>query len=592
MTVLIIRNKRLVFVSFLFILLLCSVVKSNYFVDPFLYPKNFFFLYVIFLLVLSIVLINNLNKKLLNLSLNYIDVAVLAYFIYITFTIVITNKPALFLQKYILYSSLILCYFLFKSCFSSFLTERSILITLLLIGFINCVIGLGQFVGVSDFTISPFNTKGFFDNPAPYSIFLVSLFPFVFGVLFFNKDKFLNNILLGLVCGLMVFVIFLTQSRAAWIAFAVSCAYVAIKRFNIFNAFKSKQAWVFFIITGIVLIVISSYYLYNLKPDSVHGRLFIYKTNVSIIMDKPIFGHGYNSYNRTHNNYQAEYFKIHPGDEENAQLAANLEYAFNEYLQIWIENGIIGLLLFLIPVVLIFKDKNENRLVIFAKASLLAILTAALFSYPFSSLPVLLVFYMLLAICSSQDEKIAYNLYIPLRISRFIYVLMFLIFVSLLIINTKVAKAHTTWKKASQFVQSDVSYFEEYKKVFPVLRYNPYFLYNYGAELSVAEMYNKSILILEMAKNYLNGADLYTYLGNSYEGIGNIEKAEESFLQAMYLIPHRFYPRYRLVLLYEKTGQIEKAIKLANEIVEMDVKVESEIVNRIKKEMSLWLEVH
>ena len=49
--------------------------------------------------------------------------------------------------------------------------------------------------------------------------------------------------------------------------------------------------------------------------------------------------------------------------------------------------------------------------------------------------------------------------------------------------------------------------------------------------------------------------------------------------------PSRFYPKYLLAKLYDETGQSEKAVFIANELLQKNVKIESTAIEEIKTEM-------
>lgn len=52
------------------------------------------------------------------------------------------------------------------------------------------------------------------------------------------------------------------------------------------------------------------------------------------------------------------------------------------------------------------------------------------------------------------------------------------------------------------------------------------------------------------------------------------------------MVPNRFYPRYKLLLLYEKIGNEEKCKDLAALILNMDVKIPSKTVDMIRAKAS------
>ena len=56
--------------------------------------------------------------------------------------------------------------------------------------------------------------------------------------------------------------------------------------------------------------------------------------------------------------------------------------------------------------------------------------------------------------------------------------------------------------------------------------------------------------------------------------------------------PSRFYPKYLLAKLYDETNQSEKAITVAKELLDKEVKIESTAVCEIQTEMKKILEKH
>ena len=51
------------------------------------------------------------------------------------------------------------------------------------------------------------------------------------------------------------------------------------------------------------------------------------------------------------------------------------------------------------------------------------------------------------------------------------------------------------------------------------------------------------------------------------------------------MVPHKLYPLYLLARLYDETGQNEKAVSVANKIMEKEIKVESEATEEIRAAM-------
>ena len=149
------------------------------------------------------------------------------------------------------------------------------------------------------------------------------------------------------------------------------------------------------------------------------------------------------------------------------------------------------------------------------------------------------------------------------------------------------AKKEALWGQLSRMsLQGNFAEAEQgYRELYPFLRENPLFLYNYGAELHYARCWSESLVIMEKCADGLDDTDVQMLLGDACERIGDDAGAERHFRQAASMCPVRFVPPYRLVKLYERTGRHEKAACLAAELAEKPVKVPSYMVAKIKREM-------
>jgi len=333
-------------------------------------------------------------------------------------------------------------------------------------------------------------------------------------------------------------------------------------------------------------------FVYQYKIQSAKGRLLIYEISLDMIKEKAVFGHGFCRFTAEYNTYQAAYFKTYPGNNK-AMLADNVKSGFNEFIQIAVEVGITGLLLFVGFIVLVFRSKPKPEweyLVLPAKGALLAVLVCCLFSYPLRILPIAVTIVFLLAIIMAANADTGYKI----RIGRWIYKPLALIatMTALLIcyLQWKDLNARKQWKHAI-----DCTQVQDYKKALPyyhnaykVLNYDGFFLYNYGSELLDIDTL-EGVKILEEATHYLSDNDLYVYLGDGYRKLKNYTKAEECYQLSSWMVPCKFFPRYQLFKLYEEMGKNEDASIIAMEIADMPIKIQSKTVTLIKKEIRNWL---
>jgi tetratricopeptide (TPR) repeat protein len=154
------------------------------------------------------------------------------------------------------------------------------------------------------------------------------------------------------------------------------------------------------------------------------------------------------------------------------------------------------------------------------------------------------------------------------------------------------SKAYRSWKEASQVYKMGAyeTCLKDYEKAMPVLNRNGDFLTGYGKALSMAGKHQNALKVLLQAAIYYPNIVVFTAMGDSYKQMQEKELAEQAYLKAWYMNPSRFYPKYLLAKLYEETGQREKAILTANQLLNMPIKVPSTAIDEIKQEMLNILE--
>ncbi len=317
--------------------------------------------------------------------------------------------------------------------------------------------------------------------------------------------------------------------------------------------------------------------------------MLIWRVSYEMIKDKPVFGHGCGAFNAKYMDYQAEYFKNNP-DSKHAQLADNVKHPFNEFIKVAVEFGIIGLIvvlsLFLLILWKIIKSENENRGLVFS--GLVSFLMMACFSYPLQYIAVWLqLAFYIFALLPSKEISIKNST--MTIVARTIIVI---VCTSLLSYFIRRMQAEMKWKTIAMNSLHGITedMLPEYEKLNSTLKQNPFFLYNYGAELNFAGRFEKSINVLTECQKHFNDYDLLMLLADNYHKKGEIEKAIEIYLHASFMIPCRFMPIYQLFDIYRKTGQEEMAVKYASVIVNKKVKIPSLIVNFIKSEAEEYLE--
>lgn len=358
----------------------------------------------------------------------------------------------------------------------------------------------------------------------------------------------------------------------------------------------SKLKKVVLVTTVILIIGVSLLGVYHFKKGSSDGRLFIWKVSTKMINDNPLFGVGFDRFKAHYMDYQANYFAIN-GETQEALVADNTYYAFNEFIQFVVENGVIGVFLFISVLYVIIKfssAKENNYLSTILKTSLLSIGVFAFFSYPVQILPIKLIIVVLLAALSKLGQnkiKPFINFKIGTRIKLTLKAFVIGGVLTTTIFSFKyIYKLNTgfkNWQLAlNSYQYSDYeSAIQEYEAAYPELKNNGEFLMNYGKALSIYKQDKKAIQILEKAKTHLNTTIIETTLGDAYKNIKQYNEAEIAYKHAANMIPSRFYPPYLLAKLYDESGQKEKALVMAKTILEKEVKIPSTAIKEIQQEM-------
>ena len=161
------------------------------------------------------------------------------------------------------------------------------------------------------------------------------------------------------------------RSRAAWLGAIAGVAFLGWYKFNLNQYFnlRSHHSLKLFnhclmirnrtIVTIFALVLFAGgLCLYHYKKDSADGRMFIWAVTTNIIKDHPILGVGQDRFKAYSMNYQADYFRNH-SNSKYGMVAADNQYVFNEFLNIWVENGVIGFLLMGGLVFVLFFRRKE-----------------------------------------------------------------------------------------------------------------------------------------------------------------------------------------------------------------------------------------
>jgi hypothetical protein len=476
-------------------------------------------------------------------------------------------------------------------------------------GLVEAVWGLMQLYGFAPSQHGLFKTTGSFFNPGPYSGWLAMVFPMALGYVIFNhkgrevtqsSSVTLNTSLLVLnsvVILCILLVLPAAMSRASWLAALGGCAFIGImyglqtgKIVGYLNKYRKKV--VIFSVAAFILFSVALLGLFLLKKDSASGRMFTWKIALLTIKENPM-GVGLGNFGGSYGDTQAAYFASGTGTEWEEHVAGGVVYAFNEYLQICIETGIIPFIVFLVFVVYVFivGIRNKNYLPV---SSLISLLIFASMSYPFNVLPFVIAFVFLSVLCmASNNVQMCKCVNVQKDIFAYLHICT-LVIVALVIIALCMYKiyplydAYKNWNSTRILHKMNMhkEAAEEYAEQYPYLQDEIRFLFEYAQSLSKSEQYSKSNEILRCAMQISCDPMLYNVMGKNYQALKEYELAEQNFKKAINLVPNRLYPHYLLAKMYYEMGQKEKAEEETNIVMTKRPKVESRAVEEMREELS------
>ena len=633
--------------------------------------KSIFFILGMEIVSVFFVMLLLLKDTKKNINLSIIDFLLFTFIAYIILwnDLIEYRYNLLFLELIALSIFYIILKFLDRKFY------RWILTGIMIGGLIQAVYGNLQLWGYFRSNHSVFKMTGSFFNPGPYAGYLAAIFPLALGFYLFDisfifiREKLIYrlNLLVTKVTVIknciyfsknyigdgqeteinsnrqksikfyplkflplltLVFVGLVlpaSRSRAAWLAVMASSIYLFSIKYHVdekltywFNSWTKKF---FILILAIVLIIMFFSQLYFIKKGSADGRLLIWKISWEMIKNKPMFGTGYDGFKQHYMNYQANYFRKFL-DEKETMVAGDPNYAFDEIIQVTVENGLVGLILGLGVIYFIFYSSNINldinkygrssekfllnsglfrlnvkfendrlQVLHITKATFLSVMIFALFSYPFQILPIKICLTACLAIYSSlifKDFKIRKDLKKICFYSTMILIIShFILFYWITLQVFQLKTAYKDWKDGYDLYRFNI--YEKsiiaYKKSYPYLKQNGDFLTNYGKALALAEKYGDAVEVLQYAARYYPNTVVYTAIGDSYRKLKMSDQAERAYINAWYMNPSHFYPKYLLAKMYNETEQKEKACMTAKEIIDKKIKIESIATKEIRDYM-------
>lgn len=574
-----------------FIGLLTTVFAVNSeIINGTVYAKYSWFYLSIAISVLATLILVYLQKC--KISIHFMDLLILTFILYITVHFIITDSITLTRLSFLfLLANTYYCFkvlFFYKPILFSYLY-----VVLILSVIIEAIWGMMQLYDFLPSYNKNFKITGSFFNPGPYGGYIAIIFPMSLSFFLIYRrirnESFINKVInvisfISIIFSLLV--IPASMSRAAWLALSAGGLYVVISHFNLLNfiqKFTLKKN--IFIGVGIVFVLTLLFIcLFYLKQGSAIGRLVIWKASINFLFNKEGFwGVGLGHFTEAYAKAQSSYLSGYSSTSTEVMTSDFPEYGFNEYLQIGLEIGVIGLLLFLLILFLAFYQSIKTKQV-YLTGTLISFSVFSFFSYPFSVLPFCIIFVFILSASRKNTNQSKLTVNQQIRIHPVLPTIVFSILSSFLLYHAYYfMESVKLWSSIphNKSLEQTLIYKENYNR----LNDQYYFLLAYSKNLSDNKLYIESNVILERAKRLSCNPFLYTFSGANYEQQGLFKQAEENYFKSYNIVPNRIYPLYLLAKLYKKQGDVLKMREMAYRVINKKAKIPSLWEGEMKKEM-------
>ena len=499
-------------------------------------------------------------------------------------------------EKLLFGGQLIVLWFLLRH----FLTEAPclkffFLFMLMLTGLVEAVWGMQQLHGHAYSHHSLFRLTGSFFNPGPYSGYLAVVLPAgLWTALKFQKGM---HYFAWVCVGAILVVLPAGMSRSAWMAAVVACGWVYWaerigweKTKAIYIRYKNVAVPFF------AIVILSAGWafagLYGLKRDSADGRLLMWKVTGKAIAGHPVTGTGLGGFPEAYAEMQGQYFGTEEATDKEKRVAGCPEYAFNEYLQIGLEQGIGGWIVFVswLGSMMYYGIRNRQH---GAVGGVLALVVFAMSSYPLQ-LPSFWVALMFLGAVCVTEKGTQRTQRARIFAEKLLTGLLALTAVGLFVGQKGNYEAYRRWGRMQMLYNNKAyeSVAEDYHSLHDKLKHKPEFLFEEAQCLSKTGQYTEAIRVLERAKR-LSGDPMIRYMiAKNRQALGDYREAERELLQAIEILPERLYPYYLLAKLYAEPEfyQEDKFRAAAGAVLTKESKVESTAVREMRTEIKKMVE--
>lgn len=444
-----------------------------------------------------------------------------------------------------------------------------------------------------------FKSTGPFDNPGPFAIFLICLMPLAIAVYRLKGKHYwiIRTIAFLFLIGLFLLIPALDSRTSLIIA-----VFIAFSLFYVFKAAYFKRYYKMALPALVLILPVIGYLLFLYKSGSSNGRLLIYKITFHAIDEAKIFGHGVGSYPALFGRYQIAYYRSGTASLTDIRHADKVIYAYNDYLQIVFESGLIGLLLYSLIIFTLFRSFNWQRslnrlrlglgLELGMVLSAAAIWISALFAYPLEQIEHSLLLISVIACLGSINNK-GYMIKVSITVI-YAYLVVGVVFFTVSVRQgyQSLVSYRSLANAINEYNQKDYkSACRSFEGLKLTLIHDELYLSSFGKALFEEGLYKESLSLLFQAQQLTVDEFVFLTIADDYLALRKISEAEKYYKRAEQFLPNRLFPKFKLLNFYIKLNRTNEAKNYALQILAAPIINQSDAVKEIRAKADQYLQL-
>lgn len=322
-------------------------------------------------------------------------------------------------------------------------------------------------------------------------------------------------------------------------------------------------------IAGVVVVTLGLILTLSVKTDSSRGRWFIAQRTVELVAERPLTGHEAGGFEARYMNAQADWLAGHPGSPY-VMLADNVGHPLNEWLLVAVDYGLLGVLAVVAMVALVVAYSHRHPSV--EGCTGLRVMACmgvfSLFSYPLLYPFTWLMF--LAALVAVFRSALVRHVRV---VSVAMLVVLPLCGVGLGRRLSLAMELRDVQDKAMLGLSERMM--PRYERLYPELKDDARFLYNYSVEQYEAGRYVAALETARECGRLFSGYDLCLLEGDIRRALKDYGGADSCYNRAHWMVPSRFVPLYERFNVAMERGDTASSHRLAREILAKPMKVRS-----------------